>query len=323
MPYLPEALESIMHQTYTNLEILCINDGSSDDTPEVLERYAAQDKRIRVVHNETNLKLIATLNKGVGLARGEFIARMDADDVSSNQRITRLLNFLTSTKSDIVSCNTEFITTDSKLVKKNFLKCLSNDEILFASYFFTPIAHAPLVGKKISFKKFQYSNFENCLHTEDYELWTRMLQNDVKMSNIEEVHYSIRINSESVSHKFESIQVNNFVHCANQHQSKLLQREIAIDITAVAVNRINQPILRIVRQGLQLVDEITVLFIKRYPESAKSFKSIAAMQKMDIGIQLVKHGSIAVKIYGLYQVLQLVTLNLIVTNFRKYLKSKF
>lgn len=54
LPYLPEALESILNQTYTNLETLCINDGSSDNTGEVLEEYSKKDSRIKVIHNETN-----------------------------------------------------------------------------------------------------------------------------------------------------------------------------------------------------------------------------------------------------------------------------
>mgnify|MGYP000858024831 CR=1 FL=1 len=104
MPYLSEALESIINQTYTKLEILCINDGSTDATGVVLEQYAAQDKRIKVVHNEENIKLIATLNKGVELANGKYIARMDGDDISFLHRIEYCVNKMENDDSiDLIS----------------------------------------------------------------------------------------------------------------------------------------------------------------------------------------------------------------------------
>ena len=90
--YLREAIESILDQTYTNFEFLIINDGSSDRTEEIILSY--NDKRIRYIKNEQNLKLIASLNKGLDLAKGEFIARMDADDISLPERLEKQINFL-------------------------------------------------------------------------------------------------------------------------------------------------------------------------------------------------------------------------------------
>mgnify|MGYP001807244913 CR=1 FL=1 len=110
MPYLREALESIIHQTYTNLEILCINDGSTDETGTVLEEYAATDKRITVIHNETNIKLIRSLNKGIDLSTGEFLARMDSDDVSSPDRIEKELDCLLENEMvDELGCSIDLI----------------------------------------------------------------------------------------------------------------------------------------------------------------------------------------------------------------------
>lgn len=298
MPYLPEALESIMQQTYTNLEILCINDGSSDETPEVLERYAAQDKRIRVVHNDTNLKLIATLNKGIALAKGEYIARMDADDVAFAERIEEQVNQCLTNDFDFIGSNVLQIDHKGVALKEVFIKAVSNHEIAFSSYFFTPFIHPSVLGKRALFKKLNYAVDPYVLHTEDYEYWTRLVQENYKLSNNAKPLLRLRNNPSSVSHQYESVQRQNFVHCANKHQSKLLQREIDLAITAVAVNRMDKPFLSDVQQGLQLVDEITTLFIKRHPESSKSFKSIAAMQKVDIAIQLIRSRSIYRKLYG-------------------------
>jgi len=91
--YLNEAVDSILGQTFTDFEFLIIDDASTDKTPEILRSY--DDPRIRVVTNEENLGLSKSLNKGLALARGEFIARMDADDVSYPYRLQVQHEFMT------------------------------------------------------------------------------------------------------------------------------------------------------------------------------------------------------------------------------------
>lgn len=93
LPYLEEAIESILRQTFENFEFIIINDGSSDGSKEVLERLAGQDGRIRLVHQK-NLGLPAALNRGIGMAGGKYIARMDADDISLAGRLQHQVDFL-------------------------------------------------------------------------------------------------------------------------------------------------------------------------------------------------------------------------------------
>src|SRR5258706_12754493 len=78
--YLRQAIDSILRQTYRDFELLVVNDGSTDSTREVLKSYS--DSRLVVVDNECNLGLITSLNRGLELARGEFVARMDQDDLA-------------------------------------------------------------------------------------------------------------------------------------------------------------------------------------------------------------------------------------------------
>ena len=92
--YVEEAVMSIIKQTYSNLEILVIDDGSTDNTKTILQRLAQKDSRIRYIKNEENLKLIKTLNKGLDLCNGKYIARMDADDISLLTRIEKQVDFL-------------------------------------------------------------------------------------------------------------------------------------------------------------------------------------------------------------------------------------
>jgi glycosyltransferase involved in cell wall biosynthesis len=92
--YLRQAIESILQQTYTDFEFIIIDDGSTDSSREIIQSY--DDKRIRLVINEQNIGLTKSLNKGIRLAKGEFIARMDADDISLPQRFEKQVAYLDS-----------------------------------------------------------------------------------------------------------------------------------------------------------------------------------------------------------------------------------
>ena len=90
--YLREAIESILNQTYGNFELLIINDASCDNAEDVILSY--KDERIKYYKNETNLKLIATLNKGIELSKGKYIARLDADDYCTPDRLEKQVKYM-------------------------------------------------------------------------------------------------------------------------------------------------------------------------------------------------------------------------------------
>ena len=90
--FLHQAIESILSQSFDNFELLIINDGSSDDSEKIIHSYS--DHRINYVNNGQNIGLVATLNKGINLARGKYIARMDADDISIANRLKEQKEYL-------------------------------------------------------------------------------------------------------------------------------------------------------------------------------------------------------------------------------------
>ena len=92
--FLAEAIDSILCQSYKDYEFIIIDDASTDSTPEILKRYARKDSRIKIVTNPVNLRLAASLNKGISLASGELIARMDADDVSLPDRLEKQVDLI-------------------------------------------------------------------------------------------------------------------------------------------------------------------------------------------------------------------------------------
>ena len=91
--YLRDAVQSILNQTFTDFEFLIINDGSTDDSLLVLNEFAQRDPRIRIV-SRANRGLTKTLNEGITLARGEFLARMDGDDVAMPDRLQKQVEYL-------------------------------------------------------------------------------------------------------------------------------------------------------------------------------------------------------------------------------------
>lgn len=92
--YIAEAIESILKQTFSDFEFIIINDGSIDDTPKIIERYAQQDKRILFINNKQNQGLIGALNQGLSVCRGEYIARMDSDDISLPTRFAQQVKYM-------------------------------------------------------------------------------------------------------------------------------------------------------------------------------------------------------------------------------------
>lgn len=174
--YLKEAIDSILNQTFTDFEFLIINDGSTDETEEIILSY--DDSRIRYVKNETNLQIVKTLNKGIELARGKYIARMDADDISLPNRLEKQVQFLEDNP-DIDICGTWVQTFG--LREETWKYPQSHEEIKTALLFNSALVHPSVMIKKKFFDHFYYEEQYNT--AEDYALWTKSIVTQ-KFSNI-------------------------------------------------------------------------------------------------------------------------------------------
>ena len=95
--YLAKSIESILNQTYSDFEFIIINDGSTDKSMEIIDRYKNEDKRVVVV-NQENMGLTKSLNKAIKLSKGKYIARMDSDDISVSNRLEKQIEFLKHNK---------------------------------------------------------------------------------------------------------------------------------------------------------------------------------------------------------------------------------
>ncbi len=169
--YISEAVDSILGQTLTDFEFLIIDDASTDRTPEILRSY--DDPRIRVVTNEENLGLTKSLNKGLTLARGEYIARMDADDVSYPYRLQVQHEFMTQhPRAGIIGSWAEYIDRKGEIVHR-YEAPGSPEENYFYLHFRNCIVHSSVMFRKdVIIPNSGYD--ESIDKAQDFELWNRL-----------------------------------------------------------------------------------------------------------------------------------------------------
>lgn len=166
--YLKEAIDSILSQTFKDFEFLIINDGSIDNTQKIIEKY--DDNRIRLI-NQKNKGLSEALNIGISLSKGEFIARMDADDISEKNRLSEQVAFMNSHK-DVGICgsNVELIDDSGRKVG-HMMYPIEHEDIKAQMMFNCPLAHPTVIFRK-SFLKLNNLKYHN-IKSEDYDLWER------------------------------------------------------------------------------------------------------------------------------------------------------
>ena len=194
--YLREAIESILNQTFTDFEFLILNDGSTDLSVEIVESY--DDERIRLVHSEKNQGLVPTRNKAIGLARGEYIAVLDCDDVSSPQRLEKQVAFMDA-HPDVGVCGAWIQTIGE--IAGNIWDFPTDDATIRSRLLFESVLpHSSVMMRKrvLDEHKLRYNPLYNHTAAEDYELWVRCSKH-TKLANIPEVLTYYRLHESNIS----------------------------------------------------------------------------------------------------------------------------
>lgn len=193
--YVKQALESILAQSYSNLEILVIDDGSTDQSLAVIERII--DPRVAVIRNPVNKGLIATLNSGLERAGGKYIARMDADDLAHCDRIAKQVNFLeANAETGVVGTAYQELTEQGPDKKVQFLS--SDDEIRTVLLFNSSLAHPTVMFRTSVLRDHAVAYDREFRHAEDYEMWVRLTQY-TKLANLPDVLLQYRVHPAQVS----------------------------------------------------------------------------------------------------------------------------
>ena len=188
---LPEAIESILNQTYQNWELILCDDGSKDNTYQVAQSYQTQyPEKIKLLKNEKNLGLNKTLNRCLEAASGDYIARMDGDDVSLPERFAEEVKFL-ETHPDVAIVSTPMLYFDENGVwGTRTVKERPKPEDFITG---TPFCHAPCMVRTEAFRAVNgYSTDPKTLRAEDYHLWFRMYAAGYCGYNLQEPYYKMR-----------------------------------------------------------------------------------------------------------------------------------
>ena len=186
------AVESILNQTYSNFEFLIVDDGSTDDTPDVLRSLVTEDSRIRVVRNRSNLGLGGSLNRGVAEARGELVARMDADDISHPERLERQVEFLTREPSvDVVGTQAVDIDSAGNLLASRSAP-MTHQAICRLIPWTNPMIHPSVMFRRQAI--IAVGSYDARLrYAEDYDLWFRCIAGGLKFANLPDCLLAYRV----------------------------------------------------------------------------------------------------------------------------------
>lgn len=203
--YLQKAIKSVLNQSFVDFNLIIVNDGSSDNSQAIIEQF--NDKRLTLIINKKNKGLIVSLNEAVKLAKGKYIARMDADDICLPERFEKQITFLEknpeiavlATKIELINPENESIgfwdldqnTNTPQEIKKMMAK--SNC-----------IAHPSIVIKTEIAQKYLYSKKQKA--SEDWDLWLRLLADNQKIAKLNEVLLKYRIHKNSVTQSFKKKQ---------------------------------------------------------------------------------------------------------------------
>jgi len=217
--YIYDSVESILNQTYKDLEILIIDDGSTDKTVSIINRFT--DSRIRIYLNEHS-GIISQLNFGIEKASGSYIARMDADDISINTRLMEQINYLISVKDiGIVGTNYYLIDEQSRIICYKKMP-ETNDEIKFMKPILDSILHPTIMLRRSVFDiAGKYNN--DYLYSEDDEFFLRSFSKGITMYNIQKPLFKYRISRKPDD--YYEIQNKNYYRCSKEYLGNLYKSD--------------------------------------------------------------------------------------------------
>ena len=186
--FLSEAITSVLNQSFSDFELVIVDDCSTDSSLSVIESFAQEDSRIKVVSTKTNSGVTVALNTGLAACSGEFVARMDADDVCVVDRLKKQVAAMKSC--DIVG---SWITVIDSSGKELFVRTYSNDVASVIN------KECPLAHPTVMFRRLLVDKYDSSFSTsQDYELWFRLFSNGARFTVLQESLLKYRVHDGSV-----------------------------------------------------------------------------------------------------------------------------
>lgn len=217
--YVKEAIQSLLNQTYQNLEIIIVDDCSTDKTFEILENLKKQDNRIKIFRNYENKKICYSLNKAFLESSGNYIARMDGDDVSLPNKIEEQLKYLKKNRDvDLVGTSTILINDiGEKIGEDKFISKFEDlKKILKIN---TPVSHIWLAKREVYER---LKGYRELPYVEDYDFLLRMITEGMKFTNISEFYgYKVRVRNGNTGSTVGIKQRKAFEYVFNLYEQRL------------------------------------------------------------------------------------------------------
>lgn len=198
--YLSQAIDSILTQSFPDFELLIINDGSTDDSVEIIESF--HDSRIKLIHNPGNIKLIKTLNRGLELIDSKYIARMDADDIATPDRLEKQFLYMEKhPEIGLLGSNYQTMGTNKNKIEKY---PSIHDQIIINLFLNRKsFAHPTVMFRQSVFKENNLFYSSQHQHVEDYELWTRVARY-TKLANLNDTLLHYRVQENQITQKYRA-----------------------------------------------------------------------------------------------------------------------
>ncbi|WP_408900787.1 glycosyltransferase family 2 protein [Photobacterium piscicola] len=210
--FVVDAIDSVLNQSFPDFELIIIDDCSTDKTYDLLIKKENEDSRIKVYKNERNLKLIKTLNFGLSVARGEYIVRMDADDICNQFRFSEQYECIKKTGAVIVGSNYNIFGTKKRKIKlpEDNLSCK------LALLTCSPFCHPSVMLDLNKIRKFNINYNDNYPHAEDFEFFIRLSQVG-EVYNIQKPLLYYRYHNAQVSNVYSKEQMESRVKAIIKH----------------------------------------------------------------------------------------------------------
>lgn len=214
--YIKECIESVLRQTHTNFELIIINDASTDATAHIIGNV--RDKRITYVRNEENTGIVKSLNRGVNLAKGKYIARIDADDAMHAERLEKQLEYLEANADVAMVGSAHFVIDQYSKMISLVQYPLTDAEIKALSFFRNPFSHPTVMIRAATLKKQKYSTrYPFC---EDYYLWFN-ISKKWRVANLPDCLTYYRIHDANISRKNLKLQQQSVLQLLSDQLDKL------------------------------------------------------------------------------------------------------
>lgn len=279
--YLEDAVESVLTQTFSNFELLIADDGSKDETQQILKDYAEKDKRIRLSLNNVNKGQAYRLNQLLMKTRGEYIARMDADDVALPERFVTQLKYFEK-NSNLKLLGTQMYLWDGEGKAKKTLP-IDSFSIRFYALLNNPFSHPSVMWKNGLIEK--YPDLEVA---QDYALWSELIYK-YEAANTKEVLILNRQHKQSKSARKIDLQRKVALDIAKNNLVKILPNWNHVDIGTLHsfLKRHPNEVDEVIR-GWNLYKKLVKAFGKKYPNCWKSFSFVIFLTKITLNQLWIK-----------------------------------